>query len=319
MSRETVYVALSQFCQDDDRPRRALLKAGFTVRENTTGRRIRREEMADALRDAEGVLAGVEPYDGELLAALPRLRCISRCGVGTDAIDMEAAQRLNIAVLTTPDEVVEPVAQMTVAMIFALARNFPLHGTEFRTGRWQKHTGYLLSEWTVGLIGFGRIGRRVASYLENFGPRILIADPYLGSDSSPGGAEICELSQLLADSDVVSLHAARPPEQGAILGPSEIAAMKPGSRVINTARGYLVDETALYQALRAGHLAAAALDVFSQEPYAGSLGSLPQVLCTPHVATLTRTSRIAMELRCAENVVSFFSPVGYEKSSGINA
>lgn len=319
MSGQTIYVALSQFCQEDDRPRRALSKAGFTVRENTTGRRIRREEMADALRDAGGVLAGVEPYDGELLAGLPRLRCISRCGVGTDAINMEAAERLNIAVLTTPDEVVEPVAQMTVAMIFALARNFPLHSTEFRTGRWQKQTGYLLSEWTVGLVGFGRIGRRVAFCLQNFGPRILIADPYLGSDSLPAGVEICELPRLLADSDVVSLHAARPPEQGPILGLSEIAAMKRGGRVINTARGYLVDETALYQALRAGHVAAAALDVFSQEPYAGPLGSLPQVLCTPHVATLTRASRIAMELACAQNVISFFSQADYEKRSGINA
>ncbi len=319
MSPKTVYVALSQFCQDDDRPRKVLLEAGFRVRENTTGRRIRREEMADALRDAEAVLAGVEPYDPELLVSLPGLRCISRCGVGTDAIDLEAARRLNIAVLTTSEEVIEPVAQMTVAMIFALARNFPLHGAEFRAGRWQKYTGYLLSEWTIGLVGFGRIGRRVASCLNTFGPRLLIADPFLAPDSSCGGVEVCELRQLLTRSDLVSLHAARPPERGPILGRDEIAAMKPGGRIVNTARGYLVDESALYEALQLGHLAGAALDVFSQEPYAGPLGKLPQVLCTSHVATLTRASRIAMELRCAQNIVSFFSQVGYEKRSGINA
>lgn len=296
-----------------------MLKAGFEVRENNSGKRLEREEMLAACQDADAVLAGLEPYDAELLGALPRLRCISRCGVGADNIDLEAARRFNIAVLTTPEEVVEPVAQMTVAMIFALARNFPLHEMEFRAGRWQKHTGYLLSEWTIGLVGFGRIGRRVASYLRTFGPRLLIADPYLAPSSLPEGVEVSGLPQLLAESDLVSLHAARSPELGPILGRSEIAAMKAGSRMVNTARGYLVDESALYQALESGHLSAAALDVFSREPYDGPLAKLPQVLCTSHVATLTRASRIAMELRCAENAVSFFSPAACEKRTGMLA
>ena len=109
MSSPTVYVALQQFCERDERPRRLLVEAGCAVRENTLGRRLRREEMRAELRDADAVLAGVEPYDAELLASLPRLRCISRCGVGTDAIDLAAARRHRIEVFTTPEEVVEPV------------------------------------------------------------------------------------------------------------------------------------------------------------------------------------------------------------------
>lgn len=307
MSRPTVYVALQQFCEQDEHPRRLLEAAGFAVRQNLLGRRLRQEELGEALREADAVLAGVEPYDALLLARLPRLRCISRCGVGTDAIDLAAARQQGIVVLTTVDEVVEPVAQMTVAMILALARNLPLHFAEAHAGQWRKHTGHLLSEWTIGLVGFGRIGRAVEHYLRVFGPRVLVADPNVTQDTLPEGVRLCELATLLVGVDLVSLHAGRRPQDGPIIGRRELAAMKRGSRLVNTARGYLVDEMALKEALTSGHLVGAALDVFEAEPYAGPLAGLPQVACTPHVSTLTAASRAAMELRCAQNVVDFFA------------
>ncbi len=306
MHRPQVYVALSQFCRDDDRPRRVLRDAGFEVREHASGARIRREEMAEALCEADAVLAGVEPYDAELMATLPRLRCISRCGIGTDSIDLSAAKRLGVSVLTTVDEIVEPVAQMTIAMILALARHVPEHGRDFQAGVWKKYTGHLLSEWTIGLIGFGRIGRMVEGYLRVFGPRVLVADPNLREDRVPSGLERVDLAALLARADLVSLHAARPAHEGPLLGRHEISTMKAGSRLVNTSRGYLVDESALVDALQSGHLAGAALDVFDTEPYRGPLAAFPQVLGTPHVGTLTKASRIAMELRCALNVVAWF-------------
>ena len=307
MSNKRVYVALSQFCEYNDQPRRILSEAGFEVRENATCRRMNRKEMFDALRDVDAVLAGVEPYDDDLLGSLPRLRCISRCGVGTDTIDLEAARRCNIAVLTTAEEIVEPVAQMTLAMMLALSRNFPLHCTDFRSGLWRKHTGYLLSEWTIGLIGFGRIGRAVGRYLRTFGAKVIITDPNVAPEELPAGVEMRDLESLLGEADLISLHADRRSAQGVLIGRREIAAMKRGSRLVNTARGHLVDETALLEALQSGHLAGAALDVFETEPYMGPLKILPQVLCTPHVASLTKASRLAMELRCARNVVEFFS------------
>jgi len=307
MSGKTVFVALQQFCETDDRPRRTLEEARCDLRQNTLGRRLRREELPEALRDVDAVLAGVEPYDASLLAALPRLQCISRCGVGTDSIDVEAAHRRGIAIYTTPDEVTEPVAQMTVAMILALARNLPLHVAEGHARGWKKHTGFLLSEWTIGLVGFGRIGRAVGRYLQPFGPRVLVADPDLQPSEAPPSFTRLPLPSLLAESDVVSLHAASPRDTGPLIGRRELEMMRPGSRLVNTARGSLVDEAALVEALRSGHLAAAALDVFETEPYTGPLATLPQVLCTPHVASLTRASRAAMEQRCAAHVVSHFA------------
>ncbi len=313
--RPIVYVTLQQFCEFDDRPREALRDAGFEVRENRVGRRLRQEELPELLREAEAVLAGVEPYRAELLEGLPKLRCISRCGVGTDAIDLAAARRRGVAVYTTPDEVVEPAAQLTVAMMLALARNLPWHASESRQGLWTKRTGRLLSEWTIGLLGFGRIGRLVERYLRAFGPGILVHDPAVRADLPPG-VVWRELDPLLAESDLVSLHAARRAEEGPLIGPRELALMKPGSLLVNTARGFLVDEAALEQSLRAGQLGGAALDVFAEEPYTGPLARLPNVLCTPHVASLTRASRASMERRAAANIVAHVAQMAPAGMSG---
>lgn len=311
-----VYSTLSQFCETDDRPRRLLLEAGFQVIENKTGRRIREEEMLAALKEADAVLAAVEPYRETLLAQLPKLKCISRCGAGADAIDLAAAKKLGIAVFATPDEIVEPVAQMAVGMILALLRNFLPHKSDFLEGLWKKRTGWLLSEVVIGLVGFGKVGRKVEEYLSPFHSKVLVADPYLPVRDIPGRVELCDLTPLLKRSDVVSLHAARPPQEGCLIGPSELMTMKRGSFLINTARGYLIDESALEESLRSGHLGGAGLDVFAEEPCLGSVARHPNVVATPHVATLTRSSRSAMEWRAAQNIIDFFEQ---RKKSGENA
>jgi len=300
-----VYIALSQFCEDDDSPRRALVEAGFSIEENRTGRRLRGDELVPAVGAADAIIAGVEPYSAATLSAFSKVRCISRCGVGVDAIDLDAANRMGIAVLNTPDEVVEPVAQLTVGMILALARNFPEYGVSLRQGEWRRRTGFLLSEWTIGIVGFGRIGQAVERCLRPFAPKVVVADPRLGSAGVPAGVEVLDLESLLSRVDLVTLHAARPASDGPLLGRVELSRMKPGARIVNTARGHLIDEDALLDALSSGRLSGTALDVYQTEPYAGPLAKLPQVLCTPHIGTLTRTSRLAMELKAATNVIDF--------------
>ncbi|MBI4354505.1 MAG: phosphoglycerate dehydrogenase [Candidatus Omnitrophica bacterium] len=310
MSRPVVVVTLQQFCETDPGPRELLRRAGCEVRENTLGRRMTAQDCREWLKDADAVIAGVEPYDGTLLNSLPRLRCISRCGTGTDAIDLDAARRVGVTILTTPDAVVEAVAQLTLAMILASARNLPLHHSDSHAGRWTKRTGRLVSEWCIGLIGYGRVGQAVGRYLQAFGPTLLITDPQLDGKALPDGVDACPLDALLGRADLVSLHVSRRPEEGVLLGRQELTRMRRGSVLVNTSRGFLIDEQALYDLLVEGRLAGAALDVFATEPYHGPLAQLPQVLCTPHVGSLTVASRAAMEWQCARNVVSWLEGRG---------
>ena len=304
MNSRHVFIALAQFCQDSEAPRQLLRREGFSFDENRSGRRLRSEELISAAQSASAIVAGIEPYDGATLRALPALKCISRCGVGVDSIDNDEARRLGISVRTTPDVVAEPVAQLTVAMILSLARRLPEASAAMREGHWDRNTGFLLSEWTVGIVGFGRIGQAVERCLRPFGPKVCVADPGL-RDPLPSGVTLVDMNSLLAQADVVSIHAARPRVEEPLVGAAEIQKMKRGARLVNTSRGYLVDEAALGEALKAGHLSGAALDVFETEPYSGPLLSFPQVLCTPHLGTLTRASRNAMELKAVENVISF--------------
>lgn len=305
MNGKAVYIAVSQFCEADDGPRRALLDAGFTVDENRLGRRLRAEELLAAVGRADAIIAGVEPYSAATLEAFPQVRCISRVGVGVDAIDLDAAKRLGIAILNTPDEVAEPVAQLTVGMMLALARNLPEYGVTLRQESWERYTGALLSEWTVGLVGFGRIGRAVERCLRPFGATVVVSDPVMRQQDFPAGVELLDLDALLSRSDLVSLHVSRAVSDGPLLSRAQFERMKRGSRIVNTARGHLIDETALLRALESGHLSGAALDVYETEPYSGPLAKLPQVLCTPHIGTMTNASRRAMELKAAANVIDF--------------
>ncbi|MFN0118596.1 MAG: phosphoglycerate dehydrogenase [Elusimicrobiota bacterium] len=306
MQKKVVYVALQQFCENDSKPLEILEKSGLEIKINKLGRRLVKEEMPTVLKGVDGVLAGVEPYEDSLFAQCPTLKCISRCGIGTDAVDLTAAKKRNVTVIATADEVTQPVAEITVGMILALIRHFPEHIHEFKANQWRKHSGFLIGELTIGLIGFGRIGRAVQHLLHVFGAKILVCDPFLNKDQIPKGVELVDFHTLLKRSDVVSLHPARRPEDGYLITAKELAMMKEGAYLINTSRGYLIDEKALYQSLKQEHLAGAGLDVFESEPYKGALTEFSNVLCTPHVATLTRASRAAMEIKAAENLVTFF-------------
>lgn len=305
--KQKIFIALSTFAEFGDEPMKLLKKSGLDFHVNGLKKRLVQSDIIQYAKDCDGIIAGVEPYDNDVLDKLPKLKCISRAGVGVDNISLSKAREKKIKILNTPDVVILPVAELTVAMIFDLLKKLTLHTTLLRAKRWEKHAGFLLSGRKIGILGLGRIGKKVARLLKK-----LDADVY-GADVAVDRAwakrhkiKIVPVKKLLGVCDVLTIHISPAKEIPFYLGRAEIARMKKGAMLVNVSRGSLVDDNALYDALRMGHLAGAALDVFSREPYAGKLCELDNVILTPHIATLTCESRLEMEILAVENLIRYF-------------
>ena len=306
MKSDLIFVALSTFAERDRSPLAHLEASGRPFRIHSTGKRITTPELLELARDAAVIVAGVEPYDAATQKALPQLRCIARCGVGTDAVDLASARERGIAVLNTPDVPTAAVAELALAMFLALTRNLHPQANLMHARKWTRLESHLLGAQTVGLVGLGRIGRRVAELSRAFGARVVAADPFPDMTwAASTGVTIAPLDTVLAEADILSLHAARSATHPLVLDAAALARMKRGSILVNLARGSMVDEAALLDALQSGHLAGAGLDVFETEPYSGPLCDLGQVILTPHSATMPVETRAAMEFECVDKALRF--------------
>jgi len=274
----------------------------FIVIYNPYKRRLNEDEVIDLVKkyQPDGIIAGVEPITSKVLKEAGKLKIISRCGVGLDNVDLVAAKEKGIKVFNTPDAPVSAVAELTVAMIFALIRNLLKTDSNTKKGIWEKIKSSLLSEQTVGIIGCGRIGIRVASILHETGCRILGYD-VLNINSK--FFERVSFHDILILSDIISLHIPLTPENYHIINRNEMKKMKPGAILINTSRGGLIDEKELFEYLKNGHLGGAGLDVFEEEPYNGALCELENVILTPHIGSSAGESRLRMEEESVKNLI----------------
>lgn len=289
----------SSFGAEDDAPIRVLREAGATVVPNPHGRRLTEDEIITHLDGADGLIAGLEPLTERVLRSAPRLRAIARVGIGLDNVDLVAARALDIAVSNTPDGPTDAVAELTVAAGLYLARGLGLANAALHEGRWQKIMTNGVRGAAVLVVGYGRIGRRVAELFSALGARILADDPFL-PDEAFVDTERVRLEDGLARADIVTLHAAG---RDCLLGREQFAVVRPGVMVLNSARAELVDEDALCAALDAGGVAGVWFDVFWDEPYHGRLAAYPQALLTPHLGTYTRGCRRAMEMAAVHNLL----------------
>lgn len=250
------------------------------------------DQLRTALDGAWAVVAGSERYDRELIRALTSLRAIARPGVGYDAIDVEAATQRGVAVLTTPNTNDESVADHTVALMLTVMRRILEHDATLRAGGWRSASlARDLSAARVGIVGLGSIGRGVARRLAGFGARLMATDPYADQAFCRElGVELVALDELASRSDVLTIHVPFIPETERLIDERIIQSMPPGSIIVNTARGRIVDEVAMVAALRSGHLAGAGLDVFAAEPIGRGhpLVGLPNVVLTAHAAAFSR-------------------------------
>ncbi len=285
-----ILVTPTSYGKDDLRLRTELEALVGRVTYNETGKPLTSAQLAALLPGVDGFIAGLDAIDAEALAAADSLRIIARYGVGTNNVDLAAAQARGIVVTNTPGANAGAVAELTVALLLLLARPIISAAAATRAGGWPRTAGLSLAGKTVGLVGFGAIGRAVARLLAGFECRLLAADPWCDVDLAAQLAVTpVELDDLLAASDFVSLHAPVMPETRGMVDAAFLGRMKPGASLVNTARGELVDEKALYEALAAGHLRGAALDAFAVEPPGADnpLLGLPNVIATPHMGAHT--------------------------------
>lgn len=297
-----------------------LLRQAGEVRSDERETTIPRAELLELVAGAEAVLTLLgDRVDEELLeAASPQLRCVANVAVGYDNVDVAAAERRGVVVTNTPGVLDDATADLTIALVLAATRRIGEGERLVRSGRdwnWGMHfmLGSSLQGRLLGIVGLGGIGRRVAQRARAFGMRIAYHSRHQAPAEVEGelGAERMSLERLLAEADVVSLHCPLTPETHHLIGAAELAAMKPSAVLVNAARGPIIDEAALAEALAERRIAAAGLDVYEREPQVEPrLLELDNVVLTPHLGSATVETRTAMAELAARNAISVLSGQG---------
>ena len=302
----TVLVTPRSFARGDDELRAALTAAVRDVRWRQAGG-LAPAELAELAAGADGWIAGIEPIDRTVLAGADRLRVIARYGVGVDGIDLAAAEERGIVVTNTPGANSAAVAELVIGLLFALARRIPYADRRVRGGAWERIAGTEVEGKTVGLLGFGAVGREVARRAGALGCRVIAHDPYPAEDVARSlGVELGSRDDVVGASDFLSLHLPLLPGTAGLVDAAFLARMKPGAYLINAARGELVQEPALLAALRSGRLAGAALDALAEQPPSSpiALAELDTVILTPHIGAATDRAMRAMGRRALENCLA---------------
>jgi len=269
------------------------------------------DQLADGLRaalaDADAlVVRSAVQVDDALMEHAPKLRVVGRAGVGVDNIDADAATRRGIVVMNTPGANAVAVAELTIGLMLALARKVTAANSTMHAGKWEKKNlqGAELRGKTLGILGLGRIGLEVAKRAKGFGLEIIGSDPFVSAAvARENGIRLVTLDELIAGSDYITLHVGLTPQTAGVVNAKNLAAMKKGVRIINCARGELIDDAALVTALKSGQVAGAALDVFTEEPLKDSpYFELDNVILTPHIAGSTAEAQEAVGIQIARQV-----------------
>ena len=323
-----VLVTNIPFAHMNPKPREILEEAGVEILINPLGRALSEDEFAEMIAGFDVVLAGVEPVNARIMDAAPDLKLIARIGIGIDSVDLLAARERGIPVTHTPDGPSPATAELTVAAMMDIARGVSHADRTIRGEDWKRLVGVRVAGATVGVIGVGRIGKRVIRHLTGGFDDVRILANDLVPDEAFGreyGVAWTDKESIYRRSDFVTLHVPRTALTRHLIGAAELAMMKPSCRLLNMARGGIVDEAALAHALRTGEIAAAALDVYETEPYVGELAQLDNVVMTCHMGANTPDCRLAMETGAVLEVKNllagapFTNPVAeieYERAAG---
>lgn len=301
-----VFISTTGFAQYSRRPLDILKRNKIDFVLNPLKRKLSEQEIGGFLEKGSysGLLAGTEPLTGSVLARGKYLKVISRVGTGMDNIDLPKAKKLNVKVFNTPEVLIDSVAELTIGLILNALRKVSSMDRNTHNKIWKKEMGLLFKDKILGIIGFGRIGERVAVLAKAFGAKLIFYDV---RKIKARIAKSVPLGKLIREADVISIHSSA---KDALVSVGEINRMKNGVIIINTARGSVIDEDALYSGLKTGKIACAALDVFCNEPYSGKLIELDNCILTPHVGSYAKEARIQMEIEAVNNLIKGLKAAG---------
>lgn len=301
-----VFVSTHPFSSTSKEPMKLLQDNNFDVKLNPFEHKMTSQELAKEIKDSEILIAGTEKITEEVFQNAPKLKLISRVGIGLDGIDFELCKKYGVRVAYTPDAPTMAVAELCVAMILDLARQITITDKNIRVGVWKRHMGTLLYGKTIGIFGMGRIGKSLVHLLSSFNVKFLVHD--INPDIAFGrlyNINFVSKEEVLKNSDVISVNIPLKKDTLDYITSKELSLMEPHTIVINTARGGIINENNLYDALKEKIIAGAAVDVFEEEPYSGKLIELENCLLTCHMGASTIDSRTDMEVQAVQEAIRF--------------
>ena len=300
-----VYIATSSFASFSTAPLRLLKENNFFYSINEKRRKLYNEEIIETLFEYDGVIAGTELYDKDILKNLPKLKIISRLGVGMDNIDLDFANKMNVDICKTTTTPSLAVAELVLGLTLNLIRGISFQNNDIKSGVWVKNMGSLLSKKTLGILGLGNIGKKVVEISSGLNLDIVAYDENHDRQfAKKFNVKYLSFDEFLAKSDIISIHLNLSKETKKIIDYEALKKMKKNSILINTSRGEIVDENSLIKALDNKIIMGAGLDVYENEPYSGSLLNYNNVICTPHIGAYAKEVRNKMELEAVENLVN---------------
>ena len=310
-----VLISTVPFARRDVTPLQTLSNAGIDYVVNPLGRKFKREELYREIANYDGLIAGTEVIDKKIIKRAENLKIIARVGIGLDNVDLIAARDSGVQVCYTPDAPSPAVAELTVAMMLTMLRQVHVSNQQMHSGVWHRYFGRRLSQCSVGIIGVGRIGKRVLKLLSGFD----IENIYVNDIDNKVALEesdrivFTDKESMYEQADIISIHVPLTEETRSMIGDREFSIMKEDAIVVNTSRGGIIDETALFNALNANQISGAAIDVFETEPYEGNLKQLENCLLTAHMGSMSVDCRTQMEIEATEDTVRFLKGKGLKR------
>lgn len=303
-----ILISTSSFGKLNPAPLHMLKEQGFDIQLNPYGKALTVEQSLELMQGIDGMIAGTELLNCQVLEAAKDLKYLCRLGAGTDKVDFDAANSLGITVENTPYSHVKPVAELTLGAMLTLARHIHLSDAAMRKDNWEKQMGFLIFGKTVGLIGLGKVSKHLVKLLKPFEVEIITYDPYIDHDfANENDIKVVAAEDVYKSSDIISLHVPYSDENHHLINAEKLSLMKEDVMLLNASRGGLIEESALLNFLSKHPKAKAYLDTFEEEPYNGSLSKLNNILCTPHIGSYAAEGRFEMEKEAAEKLIKFFN------------